>query len=66
MIAIEKKIVRDAEGNPREVIISWEDYQNIIELLGLDLDEDAISDLMEARRDRESGNKDAYVRLDAV
>ena len=35
------------------------------ELLGLDLDNQALADLREARRDRESGKEDAYIKLNA-
>jgi len=35
-------------------------------LLGLDLNENAIADLKEARKDRESGNIKAYVDLDSI
>lgn len=43
-----------------------EDYRKIEELLGLDLDDEAVKQLNEARKDRESGNKDAYVDLDSI
>jgi hypothetical protein len=42
MITIHKKIVLDEKGNPSEVIIPWEDFIEIEEALGLDLDEDTI------------------------
>lgn len=51
MLSIQKKLVVDERGQPQEVIISWEQYQQIIEMLGLDLDDAAIADLREARRD---------------
>ncbi len=66
MISIEKKYVVDEHGNPKEVLIQFEDFKKIEELLGLDLDDSAISDLQEARRDREAGKTDAYVDLDSV
>lgn len=37
-----------------------EDFRKIEELLGWDLDDEAVEQLRKARRDRESGNKDAY------
>jgi hypothetical protein len=43
-----------------------EDLRKIEELLGLDLDDDAVSQLREARRDREGGNTGAYVNLDSI
>ena len=53
MITIHKKYVVDEQGNPKEVIIPLEDFRMIEELLGLDLDQEAIEDLRQARRDRE-------------
>lgn len=40
--------------------------QEIEELLGWDLVNDEIEQLREARRDRESRNKDAYVDLESI
>ena len=58
---INKKHIVDEHGNPKEVIISVEDFREIEERLGWDLDEEAVQQLREARRDRERGNKEAYV-----
>ena len=66
MISIDKKYVVDEHGNPKEVLIQFEDFKKIEELLGLDLDDSAISDLQEARRNREEGKTDAYVNLDSI
>jgi hypothetical protein len=66
MVKIKKKFIVDEQGNPKEVILLLEDFQKIEELLGLDLDDEAISDLRKARSDREIGNKNAYVDLDSV
>jgi hypothetical protein len=63
---INKRYIVDERGNPKEVVILLEDYRKIEELLGLDLDDEAIKQLHEARKDRESGNKDAYVDLDSI
>ena len=51
MIPINKKFIVDEQGNPKEVIILFEDFKKIEELLGLDLDENAIKDLKAARKD---------------
>lgn len=64
VINIHKKIVVDEQGNPQEVIIPWEEFQEIAELLGLDLNADAVEDLRQAREDREAGQQDAYINLD--
>ena len=66
MLSIQKKLVVDERGQPQEVIISWEQYQQIIEMLGLDLDDAAIADLRAARRDRIAEKRDAYVALNAT
>jgi PHD/YefM family antitoxin component YafN of YafNO toxin-antitoxin module len=63
---INKRYIVDERGNPKEVVILLEDYRKIEELLGLDLDDEAVKHLREARKDRESGNKDAYVNLDSI
>lgn len=64
MIEIHKKVFVDDEGNPREVLIPWEEYREIEETLGLDLGPKAVDDLEQARRDRESGKLEEYVDLD--
>ena len=66
LMHINKKFIVDDQGNPKEVIILFEDFKKIEELLGLDLNEEAISDLQTARRDRETGNMKAYVDLDLI
>ena len=66
MITINKKFVVDEHGNPKEVIILGEDFKKIEEMLGLDLDSNAIDNLIQARKDREAGNKSAYVELDSI
>lgn len=66
MFAIQKKIVVDEQGQPQEVLISWAHYQQISEMLGLDMDEDAMADLRLAQRDRRIKNRDAYVDLAAI
>jgi PHD/YefM family antitoxin component YafN of YafNO toxin-antitoxin module len=66
MVTVHKKLVVDEEGRPQEVILPWEEYRQIEELLGLDLDAEAVADLEEAARDREAGTPDAYLDLDAI
>ena len=63
---INKKYIVDEHGNPKEVVILMEDYKKIAALLGLDLDDEAVRQLRAARKDRESGNKSAYVGLDSI
>ena len=63
---INKKYIVDEHGNPKEVVILLDDFRKIEELLGLDLDDETVRQLKEARKDRESGNKAAFVDLDSV
>lgn len=63
---INRRYIVDEHGNPKEVVIRMEDFRKIEELLGLDLDDEAVNQLRKARSDRESGNKDAYVDLDSI
>ena len=63
---INKKYIVDEQGNPKEVIIPVEDFRKIEELLGWDLDEEAVQQLREARRDREKANKEAFKDLDSI
>jgi len=66
MLTISKKYIVDEHGQPKEVIIPWDQYLQIIEILGLDLDEDSIADLRQAKHDRETKAQNAYVDLDAI
>ncbi|ABA56958.1 hypothetical protein Noc_0434 [Nitrosococcus oceani ATCC 19707] len=66
LMNIHKKIVVDEQGNPQEVIIPWDEFQELAEILGLDLDSEDLEDLRQAREDRESGKRDAYIDLDSI
>ena len=63
---INKKYIVDKHGNPKEVVILLKDFEKIEELLGLDLDNEAVRELRDARNDRESGNSAAYIDLDSI
>lgn len=65
-MSINKRYIVDEQGKPKEVVILLEDYKKIEELLGWDLDDEAIGQLRDARRDRESGNKDSYIDIDSI
>jgi PHD/YefM family antitoxin component YafN of YafNO toxin-antitoxin module len=65
MIAIRKKIVVDERGRPQEVIISWAQFCELSEALGLDLDKKAKADLRAARRDLKRRNTAAFKPLRA-
>ena len=66
MVNIQKKIITDDYGKPLEVIIPWTDFCHIAEMMGLDLDLNAIKDLKQARYDRECGNYAVYSDLDDI
>jgi len=66
MITIHRKLVVDDQGQPQEVIIPWEEYREIVELMGLDLDAEAIADLEEAEQDRKAGNEEAFSDIESV
>lgn len=59
-----KQIVVDDHGEPQAVMIPWQQFQEIEEMLGLDLDQNALDDLRAAKADREAGNTEAYIPLD--
>jgi PHD/YefM family antitoxin component YafN of YafNO toxin-antitoxin module len=63
VIAIQKKIVVDENGVPQEVIIPWAQFCELSEVLGLDLDEEAMADLRTARADLEKGDTAAFTPL---
>ena len=63
---VNKRYIVDEKGNPKEVIIPVEDFRKTEELPGWDLDDEALHQLREARKDRESGTKHAYVELDSI
>ena len=64
MNAIHPKIFVDEKGTPKEVLISWEEYQDLVETLGLD--EEAQKDLIEAKKDLEADNWSAFVDIDEL
>ena len=63
---INKKFIVDEKGNPKEVIILFEDFKKIEEMLGLDLDAAAIRELEDARKDRTEKKQGAYKELSSI
>ena len=63
---IDKKFIVDRQGKPKEVIIPIEDFIKMEEILGWDLDEEAVQQLRDAKKDREGGKKEAYTELDSI
>ena len=64
MIAIQKKIVIDEHGEPQEVIISWAQFCELSEALGLDFDAAAQAELREALDDSRARRREAFAPLD--
>ncbi|MBT5212823.1 MAG: hypothetical protein HOM08_13365 [Candidatus Marinimicrobia bacterium] len=63
---IHKKIVTDENGNPSDVIIPWDEYKQIEEILGIDLDEETKRDLRLAHKGREENGISDYIALDDI
>jgi hypothetical protein len=63
MTALRRRIVVDERGRPREVIISWAQFCELSEMLGLDLDEKAKSDLRAVHRDLNRKKNSAFKPL---
>ena len=66
MLNIHKEYIVDDNGNPTKVILPLADFRLIEEMLGLDLDSQAISDLKAAKKSREKGQEDAFIDLDEL
>lgn len=66
MIKIQKKIVVDKHGTPKEAIIPWKQFCEIAEILGFDLDEQARTDLRAARHDLKEGKSESFVPFSKV
>ncbi len=66
MIAIHKKIVVDERGKPQAVLIPWEQFCELSEALGLDLDRRARADLRAARRALKRRKTTAFKPLSEV
>ena len=56
----------DEAGKPVEVIVPWQDFCDIAEALGWDLDERAEADLRETLRDSKAGKREAFVPLSSL
>ena len=66
METLHPKIVFDQQGQPTEVVISWQEYQNLVETLGLDLESEVKRQLYQARQEREGGQTDVYIDLEQL
>jgi hypothetical protein len=66
MNEIAKRIVTDAEGKPLEVVIAWNDYQDLAERMGWDLDDQEAADVHAAMSDWRKGDDSAFVSLESL
>jgi len=66
VIRIQRKIVVDEHGTPKEAIIPWKQFCEIAGALGCDLDDQARTDLRAARRDLREGKSGAFLPLSKV
>ena len=66
MTAIQKKIVLGEGGQPVEVIIPWEQFCEMSEALGLDLDSTEQAELREALDDSLARRREAFTPLDEL
>ncbi len=58
---ITKKIVFNEQGDPTDVLIPYEQFVELSETYGFDLDEQEIKELGEALADAKAGNHHAFV-----
>ncbi len=63
---ITKKIVLDQKGAPSDVIIPYEQFVELSEIYGWDLDEEEQGDLAAALADSRAGNRDAFLPASEV
>lgn len=60
-MTIIKKIILDETGTPSDVIIPYEQFVQLSETYGWDLDEEEQKDLSTALADSRAGNRDAFI-----
>jgi hypothetical protein len=65
-MTITKKIVLDAEGNPSDVMIPYEQFIELSETYGWDLDDQEQKELASALEDSRAENRDAFVPASEV
>ena len=64
MNEIHPKIFTDEAGEPKEVLISWEEYRDLVESSGLDLEPEVLKQLRQSKADRSRKDFSAYVSID--
>ena len=66
MNEIHPKIFTDEAGEPKEVLISWEEYRDLVESSGLDMEPEVLKQLRQSKAERSRGDFSAYVSIDEV
>ncbi len=65
-MTITKKIVLNEKGTPSDVIIPYEQFVELSEIYGWDLDEEEQGDLAAALADSRAGNREAFLPASEV
>ncbi|MEM7699626.1 MAG: hypothetical protein AAF236_14610 [Verrucomicrobiota bacterium] len=60
-MTINRRIVLDENGDPSEVLIPYDQFQELSERYGWDLDDVEEGELREAIADSKAGNREAFV-----
>jgi hypothetical protein len=64
--ALKKEIPFNKEGKPSKVVIAYEQFIEFVEAHGLDLSEEDVKGIHEAKADYRAGNRDAFVGHEEV
>lgn len=65
-MTITHRKVTDEIGNPKEVVIPWEQFVELQEILGLDFSVEEEKELRAAKRDLEEKNWDAFCGTEEI
>ena len=65
-MTITHQTVLGEDGKPTAAIIPWDEFQELVEAQGKDLDDEERNELREALADSRAGNRDAFVPADEV
>ena len=63
---LEKRILFNEAGEPEEVMIPYQRFVEFIEAHGLDLTDEELESIAEARLDLQSGNATAFISHDEL
>ena len=63
---LEKKILTDAQGNPTQVVIPYDEFLEFVESRGLDLSETEQEQVLQSKKEFDEGNRENFIPLDQV